>query len=284
MKSRAFKDSNYKAIFCNGKTFRFPLDPSKPILSTEYPEFSDIKITNKCHGNCPYCYMDSSYKFDHPKGLLRRVRDFYEPLTPNQRPFQVAIGGGEPTLHPDFPALLELLDSLGIVPNYTTNGMFVNHSTQQEWERIMYATEQYSGGVAVSCHEHLDEHWQDAATEFIDFQIKLNFHIIISDKKSIDRFNKIYRMYFKEVDYFVLLPYQSMGRAEQKDIDYEYLKETAPSDTSKIAFGADFYKYLVDDPGRFKVSLYEPEAFSAFIDFTQEPVKIYRSSFDLTEK
>ena len=36
---------------------------------------------------------------------------------------EVAIGGGEPTILPDFPELLAAIRSAGMVPNVTTNGV-----------------------------------------------------------------------------------------------------------------------------------------------------------------
>ena len=65
------------------------------------------------------------------------------------RPYQVAIGGaGEPTLHPDFCEVLKTSRELDIMPNYTTNGMHLS-------DKILYATKEYCGGVAVSTHKHL---------------------------------------------------------------------------------------------------------------------------------
>ena len=57
MKSRSFSESNYKAMFVGGKTFRFAINPDKPISPLEYPEFSDVKITSFCMGRCPYCFI-----------------------------------------------------------------------------------------------------------------------------------------------------------------------------------------------------------------------------------
>ena len=284
MKSRSFSESNYKAMFVGGKTFRFAINPDKPISPLEYPEFSDVKITSFCMGRCPYCYQDSDLESSHSDKLLEKIKDFYGPMTQNQRPFQVAIGGGEPTSHPDFVKVLELFASLGIVPNYTTNGMFSLNMPYDERETLYNMTKKVSGGVAVSCHDHLEMYWKFAVERFVERNIKTNLHIIISDEKSVIQFREIYDEYKDSVDHFVLLPYQVMGRATQKTIDYEALKRHSPENTDKIAFGADFYPYLVSDPGPFNVSLYEPEIFSSYIDFTFDEPKVFYSSFDLREK
>lgn len=284
MKSRSFSESNYKAMYVGGKTFRFAINPDKPIQPLKYPEFSDIKITSKCVGKCKYCYQDSKQDSNHAENLLEKIKSFYGPLTQNQRPFQVAIGGGEPTSHPDFVKVLELFASLGIVPNYTTNGMFSLNMPYDERETLYDTTKKLCGGVAVSCHDHLEMYWKFAVERLVERKIKTNLHIIISDKDSVIKFKNIYDEFKDSIDHFVLLPYQAMGRAKEKTIDYEALKKMSPENTDKIAFGADFYPYLVSDSGPFNVSLYEPEIFSSYIDFTFDEPKVFYSSFDLREK
>ena len=102
IKKREFVDSNYRGIWYSGKTMRIALNPDKPITELEYPEFYDVKITGNCLGECPWCYMDSKTKDNHYEGAVQKIKDFFGPMDENQRPFQVAIGGGEPTSHPDF--------------------------------------------------------------------------------------------------------------------------------------------------------------------------------------
>ena len=281
MKIRTFPEHNYKGIYLNGQTFRIALDPSKPIDELKYPEFYDVKITDTCHGQCPYCYMDSTPEADLYEKVPDKVREFFGGMNENEKPFQVAIGGGEPTECPEFIEVLETFDSLGITPNYTTNGMWTRSDRQFAQMDIIQATKEYCGGVAISCHPHLDSCWEEAAYRYHQFGIMLNFHIIISDKESADRFRSIYDEWKEKVDYFVLLPYGNQGRAEDKEIDWEYLVSVMPEDTSKIAFGANFYPYLMQNPSLYNVSLYEPESMSKFLDL--KDMKVYPSSFHLEE-
>lgn len=277
IKTRIFPENNYKAIWCNGKTLRFAIEPSLPITELEYPEFYDIKVTGNCLGNCPYCYMDSKQE-QHYENIISKVRNFFKGMTSNQLPFQVALGGGEPTSHPDFIELLKVLkEEFDICPNYTTNGMFV--SDPELLHKVIFNTKQYCGGVAVSCHPHLTNYWKAAALGFSNNKIRLNFHIIISDKESIDYFKEIYNEWKDKVEYFVLLPYGNQGRAEKKEIDWEYLVQSLPENQSKIAFGANFYPYLLKGVHNIKVSLYEPELMSKFLDL--KDMRIYPSSFNL---
>jgi hypothetical protein len=186
-------------------------------------------------------------------------------------------GGGEPTEHPDFFKILKAFDDLGIQPNYTTNGMWVEKDIMYISDMMDY-TINFCGGVAVSCHPHLKKYWEGAANYYVDWGVKLNFHLIISDKESIDDFIQIYNKWESKVDYFVLLPYGTQGRAEQKDIDWDYLVEKLPTDHSKIAFGANFYSYLKQGNHDIKVSLYEPEIMSKYISLEGNGL-MYNSSF-----
>ena len=279
IKTRIEESANYRAIWCNGKTLRFAIDPEKPITELKYPEFYDIKITNWCSGGCKYCYQDSNQNEPHYENIIGKIRTFFDAVPKENLPFQCAVGGGETTSHPDFIELLRVLkEEYDICPNYTTNGMFYN---KEDWFGVIDATQKYCGGVAVSCHPHLESYWHNAALTFHAHRIKLNFHIIISDKESIDYFVKIYDYWENKVDYFVLLPYGNQGRAEHKDIDWEYLVEKLPANQSKIAFGANFYPYLLKGGHNIKISLYEPEIMSKFLDL--KDMKIYPSSFNLTE-
>lgn len=277
VKKRVFEDKNYSAIYCNGKTIRIPLDSTKPVLELNFPEFYDVKITGYCSGNCHYCYQDSTQTQVHYEDIIKKTVTFFGPMTKNERPFQVALGGGNPNEHPDFKPLLASLDALGIVPNYTTNGIGLT-------DEIIKATKKYCGGVAVTCHEHLDSTWRSASKALYDNGIMLNFHNLISDKKSVDNFIDIYNEWKDKVDYFVLLPLLDQGRSTDalnpKVVD-NLFSRIKGLDESKIAFGANFYPYLKDKNHKLSVSLYEPEILSKYLDL--KDMKIYKSSFHLEE-
>lgn len=280
IKKRKEEDANYRAIWCNGKTIRFAIDPSKPITELKYPEFYDVKVTGNCEGECPWCYMDSK-KENHYENIVDKFKTFFNNVPKEQLPFQIAFGGGEPTSHPDFIELMKVCkEEFDITPNYTTNGMWTKNcdpTLNESQLDLLHTTKRYCGGVAISCHPHLKKYWSDAAEFYIQYGIKLNFHLIISDKQSIDEFVQVYNEWKDKVDYFVLLPYGNVGRAPHKEIDWEYLVTQLPEDASKIAFGANFYPYLKEGDHNIKISLYEPEIMSKFLDL--KDMSIYPSSF-----
>jgi hypothetical protein len=298
---RKFPESNYWAIFNDGVTVRFVYDPKKPITNLQYPEFYDIKITNTCSGKCPWCYMNSQENEPHYPEIVQKFKDFFGPMTMNQKPFQIAFGGGNPNEHPEFCKLMEVCSEMGIMPNYTTNGIGLTDS-------VIRATYSYCGGVAISTHSHLEDTWKMAVQRikcgivspypkclelppFVHLTrpenmepLRVNLHIIVSDKASIQRMAAIYEEFKTRINYFVLLPQVAQGRATTGFEEEEFLFSTLRTigDLKQFAFGAKLYPALCRQKQQgtpLDVMLYEPEIMSKFIDF--KDMKMYPSSFDM---
>lgn len=284
-KIREFKDKNYRGIYFNGKTMRIALNPKEPIQDLDYPEFMDIKLNSVCNGGCSYCYQDSTESCGDGADSLDKLIKFFSSMDSNQKPFQIAYGGGEPTLNPNFCEIMRMTrEDFDIAPNYTTNGLFLSQMSHDKAIEVLEATKKYCEGVAITCHDHLYEQWELAAKVFTESGIFTNLHIIINDEESVDEFLYIYRKWKGKIKYFVLLPLIADGRASDADIskDYEYLfsciKELKLEDEiSDIAFGAMFHPYL-HDKQFLNLSLYEPEIMSKYLDL--ETCLLYKSSFD----
>lgn len=84
------------------------------------PELVDVKVTDYCEMDCAYCYQGSTRKGRHAD--MRQVEALLKALSEN-RVFEIAFGGGEPTSHPDFVEILKLTRELGMVPNFTTRNV-----------------------------------------------------------------------------------------------------------------------------------------------------------------
>jgi sulfatase maturation enzyme AslB (radical SAM superfamily) len=279
MRIRKEAQANYSAVFVDGKTIRIPINPKLPITELHFPEFYDLSPGNKCSGACSYCYAGALKNGVHYKNLVSKVDNFFGKMTLNQRPFQVAIGGEqEPLENPEIWDMMARLRELEIVPNYTTNGMFVN-------DKNIELTKKYSGGVAVTLHTHLEKFWRRALARFAEAKVKLNVHVIISGKESIDATERLYKEYVDsgQVDYFVLLPYMNYGHAvnEPKSIDYDHFAkwlDTVYAD-GKIAFGANFYNFIRKNAAKFNVSLYPPEIMSKYI-ILDDKMQVSNNSFE----
>jgi sulfatase maturation enzyme AslB (radical SAM superfamily) len=275
VKSRKEEAANYSSVFLNGKTLRMPLDPELPITELEYPEFYDVGINTKCNGGCPFCYtsaIKNGVNFDNVCG---KIDSFFGNMTPNQRPYQVALGGsGEALMHPEFIDIIKNFAALDIVPNYTTNGM---HFSRE----ILSATAKYCGGVAISLHPHLEKVWRKGIEKILGEGIRLNVHVIVSDAASIDLFRRVYEEY-EGIEYFVLLPHMNVGFAAQnpKEINYSYLESALDKVASygKIAFGSNFYEFL-KKINKYGISLYPPEIMSKYL-IMDDDMWLYNNSFE----
>ena len=287
MRVRIEEKSNYKAIFSDGMTMRFPIDRDKPITELEYPEFYDVGINGSSEngmcitGNCPYCYTCASKNGYYTKNVSQKIKEFFSNMTDNQLPFQATLGGnGEPLEHPEIIDVLRTFNELGIVISYTTNGVLFNNDHLD----LVQATKEYCGGVAITLHPHLLKQAYTAIDLCMQNEIATNLHVVISDDKSIDLFKNAYVNYFDKIDYVVLLPRMNVGFAKnnEKQINYEYLEKTISSLPSKekLAFGANFYPWL-QNKKEYGVSLYTPELMSKYVVFEQTETKIFNNSFEL---
>ena len=81
------------------------------------PELVDLKITDYCTKGCEYCYQWSSPQ--NPHADTDHVFDVINALSA-RKVFEVAIGGGEPTEHPEFWEILRYCASKGVTPNFST--------------------------------------------------------------------------------------------------------------------------------------------------------------------
>jgi pyrroloquinoline quinone biosynthesis protein E len=78
-------------------------------------------VTYRCNLHCPFCYSESSPLRDPGPGLELRLQ-LLDRLAA-WGVLEIALGGGEPTILPDFPELLAAIRAAGMVPNVTTNGV-----------------------------------------------------------------------------------------------------------------------------------------------------------------
>jgi hypothetical protein len=85
-------------------------------LTTERLRLASIEITQRCHNHCPYCDQPKS-DWDMPVPRFAALLD----ALAAEGVEAVALGGGEPTLHPALPALLTAACCRGLRVGLTTN-------------------------------------------------------------------------------------------------------------------------------------------------------------------
>lgn len=137
--------------YSNGSKIRFSfLDLSSAIRKywpdfqpamASTPELVDVTITHWCDYGCPYCYMGSTIKGKHaPYENIEKVLVALSKM----KVFEVALGGGETTSHPDLVNILKRSRELGMVPNITTR----NHRIMLDERAPEIA--KYAGAIAFS--------------------------------------------------------------------------------------------------------------------------------------
>lgn len=284
IKYKEYPELNYKSIWYNLNTIRLGSEPSKP-LGPLQSEFYDISLGTKCNMNgsgCWFCYTGASQSGRNYSNICKKAIDFFGSLPSEDLPFQVACGsGGEPTIHPEFCEFLETIYNLGIVPNYTTNGLTLYHDNELA-DKILEYTEKYCAGVAISANSFTEPIWRRAVERLGDLDVYTNLHLILSDQASVNRFFRIYKEYKDQIHTIVLLPLMPLGRSQEamepEAFDYLVSRWSEIDDPGKVAFGAHFYNYLKDQD-IIKVYKYPPESFSKNL-ILDDTIKITPSSFD----
>lgn len=173
-----YKDQNYSTIFNQetGVFFRIEnRDYPEPYWCSYGPELIDISITNWCDRMCDFCYKKS-----HASGIHMDIKDYECILkqAKNMKVSQIALGGGNPNQHPDFPKILRLTrEKYNIVPSYTTNGQGLSDS-------ILDSSKEYCGAVAISAYEPYSL-MKEGIDKLLSRGIKTNIHYLLT-MSSID--------------------------------------------------------------------------------------------------
>lgn len=166
------------------------------------PELVDLKITDYCAFGCTFCYQGSTKLGKHA------TWDNLETVVAELKAakvFEVAIGGGEPTDHPDFVRLLKAFRDAGVVPNFTTKYPAV---VRKLWPEI----HRYVGAFAYSAETVTDilaakRHFDSAGIP----RKRVNLHYVMGLHDS-DHFKSYLRAAHKCGYRVTLLGYKTTGR------------------------------------------------------------------------
>ena len=86
----------------------------------EFPELVDIKITGYCEKNCKFCYQDSDEDGQHAN--TSRIINWMQTCK-DAGVIELAIGGGEPTEHPDFVEILKEANKHFLAVSFSTRSL-----------------------------------------------------------------------------------------------------------------------------------------------------------------
>ena len=93
-----------------------------PLRSRRAPEVLQLSLTDACQQSCSGCFFSNPdpqtpNRYMSPKTFQRVLKDAL-----SQQVFQMALGGGEPLMHPKLLDYVQAITQAGIVANLTSNG------------------------------------------------------------------------------------------------------------------------------------------------------------------
>ena len=202
------KDGNYWILFNKETGCKLRLtfgENPLPYTKSATPELVDIKITDYCPFNCAYCFQDST-----PSGAHADINDFYNISSTLQKMqvFEAALGGGEPSLHPDFIKILEHFSEKNIVPNFTTftikwmNDPFILNAVKERVGRF---------ALSIDCSSKIGEAY--ALSKAYGIDDKLSFHYVLETQSEYE-LELILKEVAKIGKTLVLLGYKETGRGK----------------------------------------------------------------------
>jgi radical SAM protein with 4Fe4S-binding SPASM domain len=177
------------------------------------PTLVDLQITRRCLMGCPHCYASShpsgeDMPLDVALGVLDEVAE--------AGVCQLAIGGGEPLLHPHIVEVLRHARRRGLVPNLTTTGDGMTPDT-------LDALAECCGAVALSLEgvgEDFDRRRRGGFAAFqsvhetlrargvpVVFQVTLSVENLPALSSIVD-----HAMSFPDLYGVIFLAYKSVGR------------------------------------------------------------------------
>jgi MoaA/NifB/PqqE/SkfB family radical SAM enzyme len=272
----ARKDGQVWALFnrLNGNKFRFSFDGEIEYTKSSLPELVDIKITDYCPYGCEFCYQGSTVDGKH-------ANDYYLSLLANQlgkyKVFEVALGGGEPTLHPNFVKILQGFREEGVVPNFTTRNLA--WITGPDKDKIL----EYCGSFAYSTENTFDI--IKLAKLLEEHKVPKNRVTVqlVSGAMSANTMKSLCKTCLENDINFTILGYKNTGRGQD-------FKPLATSDETwdslmqlrgeypyrKIGIDTVFAEAIQDRLAEMKISpiLYHTKdgMFSCYIDAVQERI------------
>lgn len=176
-------------------------------IKAQTPELVDVKVTDRCpyELDCGFCYMGSTRQ--GAEADPEKVMNLITSLS-HQNVFEIAFGGGEPTLWAPFETILHHCKNVGVIPNFTTKNYNV-FKFHPEWVDLI-------GAVAFSVNDEQGFTKLKKALDGQYFGRKVSLQIIpeiIED----DLLDEIFD-YCKENHYrLTLLGYKLTGRGGEFD-------------------------------------------------------------------
>ena len=285
----AYRNGNYWVIINKERKLRVNFLDEE--LVATLPELIDIKITDQCSMGCSFCYQGSTPDSPHAS-----LEDIMKVLNHTQRwktVVEYAIGGGEPTEHPDFIKILNKIRLNDSIANFTTRA-----TAWFDNQELVNAIRDTVSGIAysVSTIDDIKKFYElhSIAFEYKDgFEKQPMFYLHLIPEimgnndfremmEYIDTFNTNLK-WTKALINVTLLGFKPLGRAEGQEIELlpeivDIIKLTQHTPVGIDTKFAMDYKPMLE---KYNVSekLYTTEEgqFSMYIDCIE--MQAYKSSW-----
>lgn len=198
------------------------------------------------------CYMGSTKDGVHANTSI--IYNFLEALS-KLKVFEIAYGGGEATMHPNFVNILKRTRELGIVPNFTTRNLAWLKQPEIAKEII-----ENMGAFAYSVSNIKDIQKLNALVDYVELEhSRVNLHVVMGTVSEY-AFTRILQEAQKYDFRVTLLGYKESGfgksyKDENKFVEYNWwlkailaLKETDELPTISIdtVLAKEYHKDLIE--------------------------------------
>jgi pyruvate-formate lyase-activating enzyme len=280
----AFENGNYWVVRNNKRKMRIAFHDGT--LSPVVPELIDLKITDYCDMGCDFCYQGSTEEGMHAAldDILGCVGKY------SSNVYEFAIGGGEPTTHPEFAKILEKLNSTANTVNFTTRS-----TKWMDDKEIVESVKDNVVGVAYSVENVADAGKFIAAhLDNIGTDVQLYLHVIpeLAGEDELKNIIELTESMQKELPWgfrihITLLGYKTTGRGSSQNPGkmknlIDIIKSAGRTPIGIDTKIAQDYKNEIEE-ARISRKLYTDKEgeFSIYIDAVQ--CKAYKSSYELDE-
>ena len=127
----------------NGNKVRISFNSKKDTKKSIFPELVDLKITGYCEYGCKFCYQSSTKEGKHAS--LENIKNIIKSLA-NSGVMEIAMGGGEPTTHPDLLEILKEIKKHKMLACFTTKNFDLH--TRPDFKEVIETT----NSIAFSCN------------------------------------------------------------------------------------------------------------------------------------
>lgn len=173
-----------------------------------YPKYVHLHITNECNLNCEKCYYRSAT--DCKKQLtIEVIKKLFEEWR-EYNLTSVAIGGGEPLLHPDIIKIVQLGRDFGFFMAVTTNGTILKpikahrvhvsydelHPTWKDEELIQKAINYYKNNGCNVGINHIVSNLDNI--EYIENTLKNYDNLLLIREKPVSNFTEWEKIPFQK--------------------------------------------------------------------------------------